>query len=238
MNKNERKAILKEIALKNFSNGGRIYQLIEDGCFDKIIKKINDEKTFTNSKAIVKKGYLTGNEQFLDILNELIFYFESSFLVLQRKDWFLSCILENKIPEFLLCKKYWGDNNHIPYFQYNMRKLFVENAYNNILYIYDEHTEFFKKLNITKSMDLSELSNVNILYYFIIELIWCNCNSNQYSFNSIFSNYEYNLNKLIKKSKKDYNDANKLVKSNYSIHWEMLIKQYNKNIKTVKLFLK
>lgn len=64
----ERKKELKKLALKNAFNGGTIYKMINEGKVDHIIKEINDEKTIPNVTCMVKKGYLTGNEQFLEIL--------------------------------------------------------------------------------------------------------------------------------------------------------------------------
>lgn len=234
MNLKDRKNELQKIALDTFSNGGQMYRLIKEGYLDHIIAKINDKKTITNSKAIVKKGFLTGNEQFLDILAELLFYFETNFISLKRKEWYLSCMLENNVPEFLLCKKYWGDNSFIPYFEYNMRKLFVENLYENIKFIYYEYEDFFKKLNISDTMSLENIESVNNLYQFVVDLIWCNCQSNQYALNSVFSNHKYRINDLIKKTDKSFDEASQIIKTNYSIHWDMLISKYNKNIDIVK----
>ena len=72
MTLNERKEEIKEIALNNYSNGASIYMLVNNNYLDHIINKINDEKTYQNTLSVVKKGYLTGNEQFVDVLNENI----------------------------------------------------------------------------------------------------------------------------------------------------------------------
>ena len=73
MSKKNRKEELKKLLLnESVGSYGRIYQLIQSGKLDKIIDKITDEKTDTKVSSIVKKGYLTGNEQFLDILSNFI----------------------------------------------------------------------------------------------------------------------------------------------------------------------
>lgn len=101
-----RKEQLKKLALKKKDNGGRIYQLINSNVLDKAIDLITDERTPTIVTSIVKKGYLTGNEQFIDMINNFIYYFDSNFPTVCHKDLVLEFILEGQVPDFLLCKKY------------------------------------------------------------------------------------------------------------------------------------
>ena len=76
MKNKARKEQLKKLALKKSDNGGRIYQLINSGVLDKAIDRITEEKTPTIITTIIKKGYLTGNEQFIDMINNFIYYFD------------------------------------------------------------------------------------------------------------------------------------------------------------------
>ena len=73
MTLNERKEEIKEIAINNYSNGASIYTLVNNNYLDHIINKITDEKTYPNTLSFVKKGYLTGNEQFVDVIHSTIF---------------------------------------------------------------------------------------------------------------------------------------------------------------------
>src|SRR5574344_259269 len=114
MNLNERKEELKQLALASKSNGAIIFQLINENVLDVVISKINDKKTNTVVTSLVKKGYLTGNEQFIDILSEFIYYYEKWFAPLSNKKVYIALILEKKSPKFLVCKNYWGDNKFIP----------------------------------------------------------------------------------------------------------------------------
>ena len=148
MTLNERKEEIKEIALNNYSNGASIYMLVNNNYLDHIINKINDEKTYPNTLSVVKKGYLTGNEQFVDVLNETLFYFNSCFLPLEHKETHFANLLENYIPQFLLCKKYWGNNKYIPYYRKNMQKLIAKNFYENIKYIHEKYFDSGSAFNI------------------------------------------------------------------------------------------
>ena len=237
-NLTKQKQQLKKLALNNYSNGAEMYRLINEGYLDHIIINITEEKTFTNSKAIVKKGYLTGNEQFIDILAEFLHWFGYYLTVLQHKEWYIANIFENTVPNFLLCKKYWGDNKHIPYYKKNMTKIIVKNFYDNVKFVYDEFEDFFIKANITKTMSLNSNEDLDKLLDFMVELVWCNFKYSQHSFDCIFSNYNYRISDMKKKSKKFKERAEQIVYSNYTTHWDILIRRYNKHIEIFKPIIK
>ena len=234
INLTKQKQQLKKIALNNYSNGAEMYRLINEGYLDHIIANITEEKTYTNSTAIVKKGYLTGNEQFIDILAEFLHWFEEYFIVLQHKEWYIANLIEKTTPSFLLCKKYWGDNQYIPYYKKNMTKIFVKNFYDNIKFIYDEFEDFFIKSNITKNMSLNKNEDIDKLLELMSELIWCSFRHNQHSFDCIFANYKYRIMDLKNKSKNMKSRAEQIIYKNYIIHWGIIIENYNKYIDIIK----
>ena len=82
----KRKEDLKQLALKKMDNGGRIYQLINSNKLDKAIDLITDEKTPAIKTTLVKKGYLTGNEQFIDMISNFLYYFDKNFPTVGHKD--------------------------------------------------------------------------------------------------------------------------------------------------------
>lgn len=237
MNLEKRKKELIEIAISKYTNGGTIFKLINEGYLDHIISKINDEITLTNSKAIIKKGYLTGNEQFINVLSEMISYFSDIFCTIKHKEIALEFILEQTIPNFLLCKKYWGDNSFISYYTKNMNILFVKNFYDNIKFIYYEYFDFFQSINIEDNLKLNKTKDVNIILDFMIKLIWCNCERNQYSISYIFSNYKLYIIKLKNKYKNKIIHKYRLVYDDYVMHWNLLISEYEKNIEYIKKIL-
>lgn len=233
----ERKKELKKLALKNVSNGGTIYKMINEGKVDHIIKEINDEKTIPNVTCMVKKGYLTGNEQFLEILSSLLRYFERSFLSLERKEFHFTNMIKEYVPEFLLCKNYWGDNDFIPYYDHNIKKLLVSNVYENIKFVYEEYKEFFKTNGITLNMSLDKEKDVELLYQFVVNLVWCNCVGSQWYFNSVFANYKTRIIDLIDHNNMSEDNATDIVLREYTIHWNRLIDKYNNKIELVNSFL-
>lgn len=237
MTLDERKNEIKNIALNNYSNGAAIYILVNKNYLDHIINKINDDKTYTNTTSIVKKGYLTGNEQFVDILNETLLYFDSHFLPLEDKELHFANILEKSIPKFLLCKKYWGNNSYIPYYTNNIQKLLVKNFYNNIKYIYNNFEDFFKTINITPKMSLNNSDDLGKLFEFLEELVWCNCKYQQFSLYYIFSNHKFHLEDVKNNYEIKNVDIKNIIFKDYVLHWEILIKQYKKNISYVKNFI-
>lgn len=234
----ERKNELKNIALKEYSNGYLMFYLIDNGDLDHIIQHITDKKTITNSTAIVKKGYLTGNEQFIDILGEVLYWFESSFPPLKRKEQHIRSIFENQIPKFMLCKKYWGDNSFIPYYKKNIKILFVRNFYENIKFIYDQYEDFFYKYNINNNFSLNNNNHLDTIYNFLIEMIWCNYDTGLLSLNYLFSNYHTSIKNFKNRYKKDKGKTNYYVLQDYINHWEHLIHNYNKNIDIIQKLLK
>lgn len=238
MNLEKRKKELIKIALSKYTNGGIIFILINEGNLDHIISKITDEITPTNSKAIIKEGYLTGNEQFISILTGMISYFSSNFITVKHKENALIYILEKTIPNFMLCKNYWGDNSFIPYYTRNMNKLFVKNFYDNIKFIYDEYSDFFKSVNISINLKTNKIKDVNLLLDFMIRLVWCNCTFNQFSIDYIFSNYKFRIEQMKANYKKKRINADYLIYQDYIMHWDSLIKGYKKNIEYIEKILK
>lgn len=233
MNLNIRKEELKKIALSEKSNGSVVYQLINDGVLDLVIKKIDDRKTKTIVTSIVKKGYLTGNEQFIDVLCEFIHNFERWFAPLPNKKSYIGLILDYKAPKFLLCKNYWGNNDFIPYYQFNMKKVVVENMYDNIKFIYNEYKDFFKSVGISDRLSLKNSKSLNILFKFMQELVWCNYK--EYALFYVFDNYK-NVIKENVSNERTIEEIEKNILNSFNIQWDTLISNYQEKINLVKKF--
>lgn len=239
MNFEERKVELKTIALKHKGAGSLAYQLIDDFALDEAIKKITDIKTKTNINSIIKKGYLTGNEQFVNILCEFIYYFEMQFAIVGKYSFIhLANMLEKKEPKFLLCKNYWGNNDFIDYYTFNMKKLFVENFYSNIKFLWRniEIQSFFRSHKITNLLTLKTSKNIDKLFKILLDFVWC-CKGDYCSI-FLFSNY----NIILEHNKKDYpekttEEITTSIYNFYSTQYEILIKNYNDNIQIVRKYL-
>ena len=68
LQKNRKKDLMDLVLKKGSAINGILYKIIQNGYLDKVINKITDERVKTPTTSITKKGYLTGNEQFLDSL--------------------------------------------------------------------------------------------------------------------------------------------------------------------------
>lgn len=238
MNLDDRKAEIKKLALEEKSNGALIYQLVDDGYLDFVISKINDKKTKTNTTCLVKKGYLTGNEQFVDVFCEFLHRFEHYFAPLNGKKIYISMLFEEKAPKFLLCKNYWGDNSFIEYYSFHIKQFLVYNMYQNIKFIYSEEPRFFKGLDITERMSLRNPKHINILFEFMRDMIWCN-NYDSYANRVLFCDHNIDIEERLScKTKLTKEEIIENVREGYITHWEMLIRNYNKYIDCVENLLK
>ena len=225
----ERKEIICKLALEQYDIGALIYKYVKEGSLDHIISKITDVKTKTIKTSFVPKGYLTGEEQFVDVLCQFITRFNHYFAPIEHKGMVIQEILASQVPKFLLCKNYVGDNNFIPYYQFNMKQCIVNNFYNNIKAIYDTYSEFFKYFGITKNMSLKNEKTVDLLFDLLHEMVWCNYD--EYGIFNLFSDYET----MIKENdNEEYKDA---LLGNSLLHWNILIKNYVDRVKSVRVIL-
>ena len=232
MKNKKRKEDLKQLALKKSDNGGRLYQLINSNKIDKIIDLITDEKTPAIKTTLVEKGYLTGNEQFLDMLNNFLYYFDMNFPTVSHKDLMIQMILESQVPEFLLCKKYWGDNDNIPYFTKEMDKTIINNFYNNVIFT-DDYKTFQKYKIFPHKMNFEDKDDRDIVINLMKGIAWTNIND--YSLVYLFDEFGTRE----KEFRKHYKDKGKLeiykiLVEDYRMHFDILLSHYEKKKELLK----
>ena len=201
MNTKTKREELKELVLKmNVSNTGIIYQILNSKSIDLMIKKITDEKTNIEGKSLMKKKYLTGDEQFIVLLNHFVSFFDYHFPTINYKDLHIEYLMEYYFPDFLFCKKCCEDNDNLDYFQYEMKKAVVYNFHENIQYLYSEkNKKFWDRVKITKDMDINDKDNVDILFDFLKKIALANIN--EFSTVYLFDNYKSYLKKIDPKGK-------------------------------------
>lgn len=216
----------------NIINDAFIYKLLRNKVLDNYIIKLNNYKIITNTKTIIKKGYLTADEQFIDLLNNFFVYLDEDFYFLGRsKNFIIETILKYKNNnKFLLCKNYWGDNNFIPYFKYNIKRFVITGFYNNIKTLIDESKDIkelirFEKININK-ISLKHIKDVDKLYKLLKFLTLCN--SNKYCLLYLFTDFNTSVNEIKETSNFTMNKVIKANKKQYILQWEMIIKNYYK----------
>lgn len=220
----KRRNLLKIVEKNSDEISAFIYILISSKSIDKLILNLGDQKVTTNSKAIHKKGYLSANEQFIDILWHFINRFYNEFWFIgANKNYIIKMLLDNEeITSLLYSKKYWGDNDNINYYQYQIRRAIV----NNFLIILKKigKSQLIKDFLKSKSINLNKISlnnyrNINKQFNVLKEL--CCGSPNEYATLYLFDNRIDNK-----------------VKHQYLIQIERLIENYYKRKKVVNILLK
>ena len=179
---NKRKKKLLKLLEKDFSEHSALsYLLIRTGKLDNVIKKMNNEITIPNATCLVKKGYLSSEEQFIDVLYHVIRRINVNFWFLTEKNTIIEAILnfDETLP-LLLNKNYVGNNDFIPFYNYHTEKACVCNFY-KILKFIDRSIlidNFLKdnKINIDK-FNLNSEKDVEKLFNLLRLICICNCNS-------------------------------------------------------------
>lgn len=228
--KKRKNKLMKLTLNSNLTNEATIYTLIKKGIIDHLIVKLNDIKTYTNSKSIVKKGYLTSEEQFLDILNNFIsIYYQDFCYVGKYKELILENILRNdKKNMFFLCKHYWGDNEFIPYFNYNIKRFIIMGFYMNLKVLNKEseqiQTMLRQKRMKINNLCLSHTEDVNKLYNLLITI--ASCNSKEYCLMYLFDDITIAINEI--ENQYHYGDikSKSITINHYVMQWERLIENY------------
>lgn len=213
------------------SNDALIYKFLVNSTLDKLIKKLEDGKTECIKSTIcnyTRKGYLTSEEQFLDLVNNFIVTFKINFYFLGCHDTLiLQIILESeKNSDFLLSKNYWGNNDNIPYFKYNIKKYIITPFYDNlksIVKISDNVEYFLKEKNIKiNKIDLKKEKDVNKLYELLRELSVCNPSAWCSLF--LFRGLQDQIVEMKNEPNIEYRSIKML--ENYAIQYEIAIKNY------------
>lgn len=156
---------------------------------DNLLNKLDDTNIITNSKSIVKKGYLTPIEHFYQVLYCFINHINTNLWFISRsKNFIIEKIINNKEAEdVLFYKKYIHDNSNIPYYQNHFDKALVANFYRFIktIPISEIIYSFFKKYELDIfNLNINSNENVSKLFY-ILKLI-CISNNHAYGLFYIF----------------------------------------------------
>ena len=213
-----RKQNVKNVLLtSNLQNIGNIWQLFNDNYLDKFINKLNDETVIINSYLDKNKNYLTSEEQFLQILDNYITFFNNKFTFVILREIILKLIFINNNNEFLLCKKYIGDNNQINYFKQNYILFTIETFYKDCQKLYNFLEKDLNSIDINiDKININNNDDAKKILDILINL--CIINKNSYDIIYLF---------------KDIDNNHKMTNSIYDIYvvqWKNLIKNYHQNI--------
>lgn len=182
-NKIIRNKRLKKIITQNYSeNGSLIYFLIVTNSLNEVIQHLDNIRTFPNSTSLIKKGYLTSEEQFIDVLKYIISRFNIDFWFLRKNGntiikYILTC--EETLP-LLFSKKYVGDSKFCSYYTLEYKKSCIMNFYKILKSIEKTNiiVSFLEENKIDlKNFDTNSNKDVDSLYQALRLLCLCNCNS-------------------------------------------------------------
>ena len=242
--KNNNEQLKKELIENNYNltYSYLIITLLNKNILNKLTNKITDSKTKIKITTLIKKNYLSGNEQFLYLLNNFIYTFKEDFYFINTNfNYIIETLLQNeKHTKYLLCKKYIGNNKYLPYFSYNIKKLIVYGFYNNIKYL-AKNSELIKtftketKISTKKNM-LSNKKGVEILYNTLLKLSICNAKE----LNNIllFEDIKHYIEQTPKNSNSDYKNIKKSILKYYLTNWESMINNYYQKIDILNILLK
>ena len=217
-----RKQNVKNVLLtSNLQNIGNIWQLFNDNYLDKFINKLNDKTVIIDS--YLNKNYLTSEEQFLQMLDNYITFFNNKFTFVILREIILKLIFINNNNEFLLCKRYIGDNNQINYFNQNYILFTIETFYKNCQKLYNFLEKELNSIDINiNKINIENNDDAKKIFDILIKL--CIINKDNYDVIYLFKDID-NMN--------IHNYKNKITNSIYDIYvvqWKNLIKNYHQNI--------
>lgn len=218
INKKKKRKILNIIP-NNYEHKQIIKEIIEDGILDEYIKKLDNKKSYIGNTALVKKGYLTSEEQFVSIINNFITYIFNELVISKDfKKIIEECIKSDK-NNTLLFKNYAYDNKYIKYFTRNYNLMIINNFYNNAVKLKEELKDDFNKINLNiDKINLNKDEDIKEVLEILDEI--CLINKNHYALLTMF----------IPITKENYKLTSK--------QWSMLINNNINNINFIKEYRK
>lgn len=170
--------------------------LISSGTLDSTISLLNKEKIITTNNSLIKKGYLTSEEQFISIIDNFITYFFNIFGTISNLNIISECLNSDK-NNTLLSKKYFYDNNYIDCYTNSFNLMIINNFYHNARVFKNElKSEFtLAGLKLEKN-DLKNTKKISKIINLLEEL--CFVNKNNYSLLSLFTLADENYDMYLK----------------------------------------
>mgnify|MGYP004472113617 CR=1 FL=1 len=186
----QKKKKLEKLILNNYTEINIIiYFLLVNHKLDNIIDKLDEKEVILDQACVVKKGYLTSEEQLLDTLKYLIDCFDNEFWFIKtNRNIIIDCLIQSpKAQELVYSKKYVGDNQYLDYFFELFQDIMIDNFKKILLYSTIDLKEIFKK---NKIKNLDDGKNI----YRLLKLI-CLCNCTSYNLIYLFDNHINTLGK-------------------------------------------
>jgi len=133
MSENKREVLEKIILESKYPYSMLVYKLVHSNLLKSTIKKIDNIDVPCN---VNPNEITSANEQFLQLLDRFITYFNDSFYFLHTYTHLcIKLIIETNykdMEKYLLSKHYLGDNDYIPFFNNSIYRMMVANFIRSI----------------------------------------------------------------------------------------------------------
>lgn len=193
-----------------------IYKLLKKDILDDVIIKIDNKSICSD---VNPEEVISSNEQFLMLLNRLVYWFVENFptLVEYRTIIIEMIIKSNKkrIEQYLLSKHYLGDNSYIDFFCKSVYTILFANFITNIKdmpiikqLLEEEHIEY-------KNIDTYSVNELKSIKDLLEKIGICNY-EDSFQFTYVFLDIETSINKKINSYKKDEKRTNKIIDEIYT----------------------
>ena len=216
----KKKELLKVILnSKSIMNKSIILELVYNNYLDNYICKITTKEIHIKCPTLIKSNSMTGNEQFIRILDNFITYSLNIINNTELINNIISLCIKNDKNKILLTKKYFSDNKNIKFFNTEFNKMIVSNFYNNCQILKTEINDILIKIGINiDEINLENYEDLKKLVNLLEEL--CFVNRNRYGVVALFeviTNDNYNM---------------------FSMQYELLLTNYYNNREFIKEYRK
>lgn len=192
-----------------------ILDLIEEKEFERVVALVKKDKIKVIRSPLVPKGYLTGFEHFIFILDDFITHYFN--ITNSPED--IKIIITNllKDSDILLSNKYIYDNENISFYQYEFNYLLCKKFYYNLISMKKDLRKELKKIDLSISkISIKNLDDINGLTTLLGEISFINQNS--YKIFALFDDIDSTRREL------------------YIDIYKMLLQNYIKNIDFIKKY--
>lgn len=236
MAKSKKKQFIDVVLNQNVSNDCLIYKLInKNKDFQSVIRKVDDVPVVSKASDMYRNNSV---EQVIDLLEKLINRFDDKFPTMhQIRGIIIEELLRmDETKEYLLCKKYIGDNEHIDYFEKKLNYIFVYNFFESLKlmkYCLTKELDILK-IDIDK-ISLDSESDLKMLCDLLSDLCWC---GDSFNCANLFMNIYLYEKDIYKKYKPTGSKRERLsmVVDYFSMQFHVIISDYDKKKDYLKYF--
>lgn len=209
----KKKKILRIVLNSEYiQNKQLIFTFLLENTLDNYINNLDNNKVKININTVVKKGYLTSEEQFLSILDSFITYLLSIINNIKLLEKIFDMCVNNEHGKILLSKKYIFDNDNINYFYNKFNLMIINNFYNNIFALKRELMYELDTIDIkVEKYNINNPQNIKKIAQLLGDICFIN-RDREYMLLSMF------------------NSIDTISKELFINHFEILLSNYLKNI--------